>query len=136
MNQPLGEGVARLLIYTLGTVAGLANSDQFGCGFGATGTLIGPDGTGLATYTTSASLPADAAGTWTVGLEARRSVTVHGASVTEAAQNVVFDFSVDGSAVRARRAVVDGGKCSNGAATSSMTRDASGNANFRCSRVS
>ena len=79
---------------------------------GATGTLTGPDGTGLATYTTATSLPADAAATWTVGMEARRSVTVHGVSVTEAAQNVVFDFSVDGTAVMARRAVVDGAKCS------------------------
>jgi hypothetical protein len=43
MNVPLGEGVARLLIFSLGTVAGLVNSDQFGCGFGATGTLMNPD---------------------------------------------------------------------------------------------
>jgi OmcA/MtrC family decaheme c-type cytochrome len=86
---------------------------QTAFGSGATGTLVGPDGTGLATYTTSASLPADATGTWTVGLEARRSVTVHGVSVTEAAPNAVFDFSVDGSAVKARRMVVDGARCSN-----------------------
>src|SRR6185369_8507995 len=72
----------------------------------------GPDGTGLATYTTSTNLPADAAGTWTVGMEARRSVTVHGVSVTEAAQNPVRDFSVDGSAVKARRTVVENANCS------------------------
>ena len=42
MNKPLGEGVARLLIMSLGSVAGLVNSDQFGCGFGATGTLMDP----------------------------------------------------------------------------------------------
>src|SRR5262249_6964538 len=47
-------------------------------GGGATGTLVGPDGTGLATYTTSTNLPADATGTWAIGLEARRSVTVNG----------------------------------------------------------
>ena len=86
---------------------------QTAFGSGATGTLVGPDGTGLATYTTSASLPADAAGTWTVGQEARRSVTVNGVNVTEAAQNAVFDFSVDGSAPEPRRSVVDGAKCSN-----------------------
>jgi hypothetical protein len=38
----LGGGVARLLISALGTVAGLANSDRFRCGFGAIGTLTDP----------------------------------------------------------------------------------------------
>jgi hypothetical protein len=42
MNVPLGEGVARLLIYALGTVTGLANGDQFNCAFGDTGTLRDP----------------------------------------------------------------------------------------------
>ena len=81
-------------------------------GSGTSGTLNGPDGTGLATYTTSTNLPADAAGTWTVGAEVRRSVTVHGVSVTEAAQNPVRDFSVDGSSVKARRTVVEQANCS------------------------
>ena len=85
---------------------------QTAFGSGMTGTLVGPDGTGLATYTTSTNLPGDATGTWTVGLEARRSVTVNGVNVTEAAPNAVFDFSVDGSAVTPRRAVVDGARCS------------------------
>jgi hypothetical protein len=85
---------------------------QTAFGSGTTGTLAGPDGTGLATYTTSTNLPCDASGAWTVGMEARRSVTVHGVSVTEAAPNAVFDLSVDGSAVQPRRAVVDGAKCS------------------------
>jgi OmcA/MtrC family decaheme c-type cytochrome len=83
-------------------------------GGGATGTLVGPDGIGLATYTTSTNLPADASGTWAVGLEARRSVTVNGVSVSEAAiPNPILTFSVDGSAVKARRMVVDGADCSN-----------------------
>ena len=87
---------------------------QTALGGGASGTLVPPDGTGLATYTTAASLPADATGTWTVGMEARRnSVTLtNGASVTENAQNVVFDFSVDGSAVTPRRTVVETARCS------------------------
>ncbi len=42
LNEPLGGGVARLLISALGSVAGLANGDQFGCAFGATGTLTDP----------------------------------------------------------------------------------------------
>jgi hypothetical protein len=42
MNRPLGDGVARLLVYALGTVTSLANGDQFDCGFGATGTLMDP----------------------------------------------------------------------------------------------
>jgi OmcA/MtrC family decaheme c-type cytochrome len=80
-------------------------------GGGATGTLTGPDGTGLATYTTATNLPADATGTWRVGIEARRAVTVNGQTVNEAPQNVVADFSVDGSPVKARRTVVTAENC-------------------------
>lgn len=80
-------------------------------GGGSTGTLTGPDGAGVYTYVTAASLPADAAGTWRVGLEARRTVVVNGQNVSEALQNPVLDFSVDGSPVVARRTVVDGAKC-------------------------
>ena len=49
-------------------------------GGGASGTLTGPDANGVFTYVTSAanSLPVDASGTWRVGLEARREVTVTG----------------------------------------------------------
>jgi OmcA/MtrC family decaheme c-type cytochrome len=80
-------------------------------GGGANGTLTGPDVTGVYTYATAASLPADAARTWRVGLEARRNVTVNGQTVSEALQNPVLDFSVDGSPVVARRTVVETGKC-------------------------
>jgi OmcA/MtrC family decaheme c-type cytochrome len=80
-------------------------------GGGATGTLSGPDGTGLATYTTATNLPADATGTWAVGLEARRAVTVNGQSVNEAAPNPVAYLSVDGSAVVERREVVADANC-------------------------
>ncbi|HXJ33782.1 MAG TPA: OmcA/MtrC family decaheme c-type cytochrome [Candidatus Eisenbacteria bacterium] len=82
-------------------------------GGGSTGTLVPPDGTGLATYTTAAMLPADAMGTWTIGLEARRAVMVNGQSQNEAAPNPVFDFSVDGSPVAPRRDVVTDANCSN-----------------------
>jgi hypothetical protein len=87
-------------------------------GGGASGTVMGPDGSGVFTYTSAATLPADAAGTWRVGLEARRSVSLAvpdpdlpPRSVNEAIQNPVFDFSVDGSPVTPRRTVVDIAKC-------------------------
>jgi OmcA/MtrC family decaheme c-type cytochrome len=80
-------------------------------GGGSSGVLTGPDGAGVFTYTTSATLPASATGTWRIGLEARRNVTVNGATVSEAAPNPVLDFSVDGTAVTARRAVVANEKC-------------------------
>jgi hypothetical protein len=82
-------------------------------GSGASGTLTGPDGSGVFTYTFpgTALLPADATGTWRVGIEARRGVTVDGESVNEAARNVVRDFSVDGSPVVARSQVVAQEKC-------------------------
>jgi OmcA/MtrC family decaheme c-type cytochrome len=88
-------------------------------GGGSSGTLTGPDGSGVFTYVTSAgnSLPANAAGTWRIGIEARRSVTVgQGTAVgpktlNEAPQNAVLDFSVDGSPVQARRTAVDIANC-------------------------
>ena len=88
-------------------------------GGGSSGTLSGPDADGVFTYVTSPAnaLPADASGSWRVGLEARRMVTVGTGSavgpsnVQEALQNPVLDFSVDGSPVVPRRHVVDIGKC-------------------------
>jgi hypothetical protein len=82
-------------------------------GSGSSGMLTGPDGSGVYTYVTSASnsLPADATGTWRVGLEARRPRTVNGASVNEGLQNAILDFSVDGTAVVPRRQVVDIANC-------------------------
>jgi predicted CXXCH cytochrome family protein len=79
------------------------------------GTLTGPDASGVFTFTTTVAngVPAGGTGTWRVGMEARRNVTITGQSgtVQEAMQNVVLDFSVDGSAVVPRRAVVDQAKC-------------------------
>src|SRR5262245_47435010 len=79
------------------------------------GTLTGPDASGAFTFTTTVpnGIPAGGTGTWRVGMEARRNVTINGVSgnVQEAIQNVVLDFSVDGSAVVPRRAVVDQAKC-------------------------
>jgi OmcA/MtrC family decaheme c-type cytochrome len=88
-------------------------------GGGASGTLSGPDGQGVFSYETAAALPGDASGTWRVGLEARRAVTLPddtptpGGSVSlqEAIQNPVLDFSVDGSPVLARREVVADASC-------------------------
>jgi OmcA/MtrC family decaheme c-type cytochrome len=84
------------------------------------GTLTGPVG-GVFTFMTTVpnGIPAGGTGTWRVGMEARRSVPIVTdpgppivtANVNEAMQNVVLDFSVDGSAVVPRRAVVDQAKC-------------------------
>src|SRR5205085_1195448 len=48
-------------------------------------------------------------------------------NVTEAAQNMVFDFSVDGSAPIPRRAVVDQATCSNSHGTFSKVFSIHGN---------
>jgi OmcA/MtrC family decaheme c-type cytochrome len=59
------------------------------------------------------AIPADAQGTYAVGAEARSTATLAGPllgqsfTATETAFNPVFYFSVDGSAVAARRSVVD-----------------------------
>ena len=78
---------------------------------------IGPDAGNAFTFTTTGAnrLPIDATGTWRVGLEARRTLTINlvggPTSVTEFAQNPVRDFSVDGSPVVPRRTVVAIGNC-------------------------
>jgi OmcA/MtrC family decaheme c-type cytochrome len=68
------------------------------------------------TYTFTTPIPAGATGTYTIGMEGRRYDTVL-AGTTKAQtieygmKNVVFNFSVDGSAVTPRRAVVALAKC-------------------------
>jgi OmcA/MtrC family decaheme c-type cytochrome len=73
---------------------------------------------GSCTYTFTHAIPAAATGTYTIGGEARESVTVL-AGTTEAqtlelgASNPVYNFSVDGSAVAPRRTVVALSNCNN-----------------------
>lgn len=73
---------------------------------------------GICTYTFTAKIPADATGTYTIGIEGRRAFTLNPGTRKEVttqygAINKVFHFSVDGSPVMPRRAVVDTQKCNN-----------------------
>jgi len=78
------------------------------------------DGT-QATYTFKGAIPADARGTWTLAIEARRTVTIAGGSnpdgtprtfsVTEGATNPIFPVAVTDATPQARRQVVDIDKC-------------------------
>ncbi|MGD0361461.1 MAG: OmcA/MtrC family decaheme c-type cytochrome [Bryobacteraceae bacterium] len=73
---------------------------------------------GTCTYTFTHAIPAGATGTYTMGGEARMTVTVlagttSSQSVTEAASNPVVNFSVDGSPVTPRRTVVVETNCNN-----------------------
>jgi OmcA/MtrC family decaheme c-type cytochrome len=73
---------------------------------------------GPCTYTFTNAIPATATGTYTIGGEARMTVTVFPGttsqqSVTEGAPNPVVNFSVDGSPVTPRRTVVALGNCNN-----------------------
>jgi OmcA/MtrC family decaheme c-type cytochrome len=73
---------------------------------------------GACAYTFTHAVPAAASGTYTIGGEARESVTVLGGT-TDAqtfevgASNPVLNFSVDGSAVAPRRTVVALSNCNN-----------------------
>jgi OmcA/MtrC family decaheme c-type cytochrome len=81
-------------------------------GSSPSGTLSGPDAQGAFQFTPNAAIPADATGTWSLGVEARRSVQLTpDVSVNEAAANPVVTFSVDEAMPLVRRVVVDGGKC-------------------------
>jgi OmcA/MtrC family decaheme c-type cytochrome len=71
---------------------------------------------GTCTYTFAHAIPAGATGTYAIGIEARRAYTILPGTTKETvteygAKNVVKYFSVDGSAVQARRKVVDVAKC-------------------------
>jgi OmcA/MtrC family decaheme c-type cytochrome len=74
----------------------------------------GNDGT--CTYTFTHAIPAKATGTYAIGIEARRGITLLSGTAQEMASeygavNKVFYFSVDGSKVTPRRQVVDIAKC-------------------------
>jgi OmcA/MtrC family decaheme c-type cytochrome len=74
------------------------------------------DGGGNCTYTFKAAIPADAKGTYSVGIEARRTATLNPGTKREIATeygaiNKVVNFSVDDSPVQPRRKVVDIAKC-------------------------
>ena len=74
------------------------------------------DASGTCTYTFTNAIPKNATGTYTIGGEARRSVTVLSGTtsqqtITEGASNPVVNFSVDGSPVQARRTVVELSNC-------------------------
>ena len=73
---------------------------------------------GTCTYTFTNTIPKNATGTYTIGGEARASVTVLAGTtsqqtITEGASNPVVNFSVDGSPVQARRTVVALNNCNN-----------------------
>jgi OmcA/MtrC family decaheme c-type cytochrome len=71
---------------------------------------------GTCTYTFNAKIPADAKGTYTVGIEARRGITLLAGTNKQTnsqygAINKVMHFSVDGSPVAPRRQIVSIDKC-------------------------
>lgn len=74
------------------------------------------DASGTCRYTFTTAIPADATGTYSVGIEARRTETLLAGTTKQmdvqyGAQNKVFHFSVDGSLVQPRRAVVATANC-------------------------
>ena len=82
----------------------------------ATTTAAYDAATGICTYTFTAAIPADASGTWTLSAASRRTATLNNAdgttrTFTEGAVNPIYNFSVDGSTVAARRVVVELNRC-------------------------
>ena len=74
------------------------------------------DGSGNCTYTFKHAIPANATGTFSIGLEGRRAFTILPGTVSQqstqyGAHNLVTYFSVDGSPVTPRRQVVSIDKC-------------------------
>jgi OmcA/MtrC family decaheme c-type cytochrome len=80
----------------------------------ALGSACGGDG--VCTYTFKHSIPSKATGTYSIGVEARRTEvllpgTTKEMSVTYGAVNQVVNFAVDGSLVQTRRSVVATSNC-------------------------
>ncbi len=81
----------------------------------ATDATCGQDGT--CSYTFAHAIPANASGTFSVGIEGRRGQTLNPGTTKQinnvgyGGKNVVFNFAVDGSAVAARRTVVTLDQC-------------------------
>jgi OmcA/MtrC family decaheme c-type cytochrome len=73
---------------------------------------------GTCTYTFRATIPANATGTYTIGIEGRREITLNPGTTKQVvseygAINKVINFAVDGSTVAARRTIVSIAKCNN-----------------------
>jgi OmcA/MtrC family decaheme c-type cytochrome len=82
----------------------------------AANTACSNDGT--CTYTFTHAIPADARGTYSIGIESRTTGVLNAGTLKETtvqygADNKVFNFSVDGSQVTARRTVVALKNCNN-----------------------
>jgi OmcA/MtrC family decaheme c-type cytochrome len=82
-----------------------------------------PDGT--CTYTFLHAIPANAKGTYSIGMEGRNVVTINPGTVIQqtvniGAKNVIAFFSVDGSTPQPRRTVVDINNCNKCHATLSL----------------
>ena len=74
------------------------------------------DSAGTCAYTFQHAIPADAKGSFAIGIESRRTETLLAGTTTQmdvryAGANKVFYFSVDGSAVQPRRAPVQTASC-------------------------
>ena len=72
--------------------------------------------TGVATYTFTNAIPADATGTWSIASQSRRTVALQKAdgttfNYTEGAFNEVFAVAVTGTTATPRRVAVDLAKC-------------------------
>ncbi|MFI5395292.1 MAG: OmcA/MtrC family decaheme c-type cytochrome [Candidatus Binatia bacterium] len=88
-------------------------------GGGSSGTLSGPDASGVFLYTPIINIPANASGSWAVGAEARRVVQVTTSlgspprtkTVDEASPNPVLAFTIDDPTAVPRRVVVDSDHC-------------------------
>jgi OmcA/MtrC family decaheme c-type cytochrome len=89
------------------------------------GTKAPCDSNGTCTYTFTHAIPANATGTYSIGMEARRTETVlagttSSQSIQYGAKNAVVSFSVDGSPVQPRRTVVALSNCNNCHSTLSL----------------
>ncbi|MEO7144202.1 MAG: hypothetical protein ABI165_11960, partial [Bryobacteraceae bacterium] len=89
------------------TTPGYVSESALGASCDASGTCI---------YTFRHAIPASAAGTYSIGVEARRTEVLLGGttsqqSVTYGAVNQVVNFSVDGTALAPRRTVVSINNC-------------------------
>lgn len=131
VKDKAGNPIIPSTMSRLRLILGASNAD-YTSGIAEDGTKATGSTDGTYSYTFSAKIPADATGSYTIGIEGRNAVklmpgTKKEQSVNDAGANKTFAFSVDGSPVVARRTVVATAKCNschNGLAMHGGSRNA------------
>ena len=115
LKNKMGEPLVASAMTRLGIVLAGSTFD-YGRYFSEDGKLAKGDTSGVHTYTFNNAIPADATGSFSIGIEGYNNATLMAGTTREmtlrdAGANVVKSFTIDGSPLANRRQVVTNEKC-------------------------